>query len=111
MKNTPFNNLLKLLLFSITTARHFLTKDFLNENYYKHFFASIVIAFLVQFSLDFSGVVIWFQLFVGYLIGYGVNFSREWYYSKYKKAPFSFQDIIFGGYGGIIGSLILILTR
>lgn len=111
MKDIPFNNLLKLLLFSVTTIKHFFTRDFLNENYYKHFFASIFLVFTLNRVFNFSGTPLLFELFVGYLIGYGINFAREWYYAKFKEAKFSWEDIIFGGYGGIVGALILNLTR
>lgn len=111
MKDTPFNNMLKSLLFAVTTARHFFTRDFLNENYYKHFFLSIGIVYIINRLIDLTDTPIWFELFVGYLIGYGINFAREWYYAKFKEAKFSWEDIIFGGHGGIVGALILNLTR
>lgn len=112
MKDTPFNNMLKLLIFAVTTVRHFFTKDFLNENYYKHFFISIGTVYVINRLIDLTDTPLWFELFVGYLIGYMINFTREWYYAKKsKEIKFSFEDIVFGGYGGIVGALIVNLTR
>lgn len=111
MKNTPFNNLLFQLIPVVTNLQYFLKKEFVTENFYKHFFASMVILFLGIRIFDLRGLPLPFILFLGYLGGYIINFSREWYLAKFKGTPFSSTDIIFGGYGGLVGTLIYILLQ
>jgi uncharacterized membrane protein len=111
MKDTPFNNMLKLLFFAVTTVKYFFKKEFIKENYYKHFFLSIGIVYVINRLIDLTDTNLWFELIVGYGIGYGINFAREWFYAEFKEAKFSCEDVVFGGYGGLIGALILNLTR
>lgn len=112
---SPFQSLLKNLLPVITNIRYFFTKDFIKENYYKHFLYSLGIIFpIIHLLIEYcylGTTPVGFILFIGYLIMYTLNFLREWYYGKKYKTKWSFKDIIFGGYGGIIGTILyLIIT-
>jgi len=111
MKNTPFNNLLLQLTPVITNLNFFFKKEFITENFYKHFLLSILILFTGIRVFDLKGLPTAFILCVGYLAGYAINFTREWYLAKFKGNPFSFSDVIFGGYGGLIGTLIYIILQ
>ena len=110
---SALSGLLKFLLPGITSVQYFFTKDFIKERYYLHLLVSLVLTFIsmrllfLYFSLGDTPTA--FIIFIGWFGAYLVNWVREWYYAKYHEAPFSFTDIIFGGYGGILGSIIYIL--
>lgn len=111
----------KGFLMYFTTSKYFFTEDFKTKNYYKHFLYSIGINTLLILSLFFitnlAGTGIFFQLFLGGFLAYSYNFVREWWIaSRYVDKDglgdpklFSFEDIIFGSYGGIVGSVIAIV--
>lgn len=113
---SPFDSLLKnALLPVITNLKYFFHKDFIKENYISHFGVSLVLTFLSIHLLTmycYLGITpILFQLVIGYLGAYIVNYLREFYYNKIKGYPFSYIDVIFGGYGGFTGtSIYLIIT-
>jgi hypothetical protein len=91
------------------TAKIF-TPQFETENYYKHLEYSALIAvpwilFLLRFA-NLGDTGYFLPLFIGGFSLYGVNFVREWYYSKYHEAPFDMTDINMGSYGGIIGACL-----
>jgi hypothetical protein len=97
----------------VSSLKYFFTKDFITENYYKHFLYSLVLTFFsIWFLLQHAHLAdtgMPFQLFIGGFGAYAVNFVREWYYAKFKGAPWSFIDLNFGSYGGIIGALLAVL--
>lgn len=97
----------------LTDTTKFFTKDFITQQYHKHFLYSLVLTFFsVWFLLlnaDLADTGIFFQLFVGGFGAWVVNFLRERYYTKKYNAPFDFTDINFGSYGGIIGALLAVL--
>lgn len=103
-------NNIKKYIFDI---RKFISKDFIKQNYYKHFLYSLVLTFFSMWFLlphaDLVDTGLAFQLFIGGFGAYGVNFAREWYYTNKYNAPFDFTDLNFGSYGGIIGALLAVL--
>jgi len=104
-----WNNIKKYL----TDTTKIFSKDFVKQNYHKHLGYSLVLTFfsmwflLIHAHLADTGMP--FQLFIGGVGAYAVNFLREWYYSKYHKAPWDFTDLNMGSYGGIIGALLAVL--
>jgi hypothetical protein len=96
-----------------TDIKFFFTKDFIKENYHKHFLYSLVLTipsiwFMYEY-MQLKDTGIGFTIFIGGFGSRGVNFVREWYYGMKYKASWSWEDINFGTYGGIIGAIIAIL--
>lgn len=91
----------------------FFTKDFIKQNYHKHFLYSLVLTIpSIWFAYEYMylrDTGIGFTIFLGGFGARAVNFAREWYYGIRYKAPWSWEDINFGTYGGIIGAIIAIL--
>ena len=98
----------------VTDIKYFFSKDFKTENYYKHFFYSLVLSFgMVLLFLKFfhlSETAIWFQLFIGGFGAYFVNWVREEILREKFDAIFSWTDVNMGSYGGIVGAALSILT-
>lgn len=92
--------------------KFFFTKDFIKENYYKHFIYSLILVIpCIWFAYEFmylKDTPTWFHVFLGGFGARAVNFVREWYYGVKYKAPWSWEDINFGTYGGILGTIIVI---
>jgi hypothetical protein len=93
--------------------KFFFTKDFIKQNYYKHFLYSLVLTipsiwFMYEY-MHLKDTGIGFTIFVAGFGAKAVNFLREWYYGIRYKAPWSDEDINFGTYGGIIGGIIATL--
>ena len=95
-----------------TDMKFFLTKDFIKQNYHKHFLYSLVLTIpCILLMLNFMHLAdtpILFQVFVGGFGARGVNFLKEWFHGKKYGAPWSWEDINFGTYGGILGASIAI---
>lgn len=90
--------------------KFFFTKDFIKQNYYKHFLYSLVLTipsiwFMYEY-MHLKDTGIGFTIFVSAFGAKAVNWVREWYYGIKYKAPWSDEDINFGTYGGIIGGII-----
>ena len=93
-----------------TDMKFFLTEDFIKQNYYKHFLYSLVLTIpSIWFANEYMHLKdtgIGFTIFVSAFGARAVNFVREWVYGIRYKAPWSWEDINFGTYGGIIGGII-----
>jgi hypothetical protein len=93
--------------------KFFFTGDFIKQNYYKHFLYSLILAIpIVWFAFEYMELKdtgIGFTIFLGGFITRTINWLREWYYGSFHEAPWSNEDINFGTYGGIIGTIITIL--
>lgn len=100
------------LLFFITDLRFFFHKDFFKENYYLHFILSVLISFgIVLFAREYMYLVdtaLWFQLFIGGFAAFFINGVRE-IVVETREVPFSWTDINFGTYGGIVGAFLVTL--
>jgi hypothetical protein len=124
-KSTTFlQDIKRILLLPLTDLQLFFTAKFYKENWHKHFSCSFLIIFpilelLVLFTdihktnFYFMGKM-WsttnlFILFTGYGIGFCGNFLREWILSIKKQTPFSLEDCRFGGYGGALASIVIII--
>ena len=96
-----------------TDMKFFFTKDFIKENYCKHFLYSLVLTIpSIWFAYEYmylKDTGIGFTIFLGGFGARAVNFCKEWYHGIKYKAPWSWEDINFGTYGGIIGAIIAIL--
>lgn len=94
----------------ITDLQFFFKKQFILNNYHKHFFISLALTIPSMFILDtlfnLKDTGIFFHLFVGGFGGYFVNGVREWFYGRKYNAPWDQTDIHMGSYGGVIGALI-----
>jgi hypothetical protein len=90
--------------------KFFFKKDFITQNYYKHFAYSIVLMIpCMWFMLNYMHLAdtpFAFQVFVSGFGAKAINWVREWYYGIKYKAPWSDEDINFGTYGGIIAGII-----
>lgn len=86
------------------------TPDFIKQNYHKHLVYSLVLTFftiwfLFKFAhLGDTGIL--FPIFIGGFGAYWVNFAREFYFSKFRDAPWDGTDLDMGSYGGIIGAIL-----
>ena len=98
----------------VTNTKKIFTPDFIKENYYKHVLYSAVLTFFaIWFLFDFAhlrdtGTL--FPIFIGGFGAYAVNFAREWYYGKFHGAPWDGVDLDMGSYGGIVGTILFLLT-
>jgi hypothetical protein len=91
--------------------KFFFSKDFIKENYHKHFGYSLVLTipclwFMITY-MYLGDTPFGFQAFVCGFGARAVNFVREWYYGKKYGAPMSWEDINFGTYGGLLAPIIL----
>lgn len=104
---------LKGILSYFTSLKLFFSKDFIKENYYKHFGYSIVIGFfLILFFREFlylDTTPLYFNLFVGGFALFTINGLREGKLEDKYGAPFSWNDVFFGSYGGILGAYLCTL--
>lgn len=116
MKTHSFFKLLNILKAPFVNFFNIFNKDFYKERRDLHFAFSfaIVLLFLVigdiVKELQIDQLPFWFILLLGWILAYGINFVREWYYGKFHGAPWDNTDLDMGSYGGILGaSLFLIL--
>jgi len=97
----------------ILDTKYIFSPKFISENYHKHFLYSLVLTFFsiwFLFSFAYLGDTgYFFPVFIGGFGAYIVNWSREWYYSKFHKAPWDTIDIHMGSYGGVVGSILFML--
>ena len=119
MKKTPvYKDVLNGIIYYFTSVKFFFKKEFITQLYWKHFTYSLGLALIPMFILinyfHLGDTPILFQWFVGALSCWVVNWVRE--NIKEAKAikegwvyPYDFLDIIYGSYGGIIATLIIIL--
>ena len=95
----------------ITGFRYFFHKDFIEENYIKHFLYSVLIGILLLFPLclleSFRETQLIFKIIFGGILLYAINWIREDNKRRKYKAPFSQLDINFGSYGGIISAILI----
>lgn len=97
-----------------TDLKYFFSKDFFKERYYLHFSLSIPISFgIVLFFREFmylGDTPVWFQLFIGGAALFAINGIREAILENEEKGiKFSWSDIFFGTYGGIVGAWLVTL--
>ena len=111
MKETPFNSVLQLIWFYISTVKKIFTKEFITERWYLHLLVSFLIGLpVIRFMLKnmhLATTPFLFQLFIGGLLFLIVNALREGFYSTEHEAPFDSVDVIMGSYGGILSALVL----
>jgi hypothetical protein len=91
--------------------KFFFSKDFINENYYKHFGYSLVLTipclWIMLNYMHLADTPFAFHIFVCGFGARGVNFLKEWFHGKKYGAPWSWEDINFGTYGGLLAPVIL----
>ncbi len=108
-----FKQALVGLSFLITDLRFFFHKDFIKENYYLHFFLSVLISFgLVSFFREFmylADTPLLFNLFIGGFALFCINGVRE-IIVETREVPFSWTDINFGFWGGVLGAWLSTLV-
>lgn len=111
MESTFFPMLRDGIIKFFSDLKFFFKKDFIKQNYYKHFVYSLMLTvFCIWFMLNYMHLADtpnWFHIFIGGLGARIVNFAREWYYGIKVKALLSWEDINFGTYGGILAAIIL----
>jgi hypothetical protein len=99
----------------VLNTKFLFSPKFISENYYKHFGYSLVLTFFTiwfLFSFAYLGDTgYFFPVFVGGFGAFGVNWVREWYYAKFKGAPWDDVDVHMGSYGGIVGTIIFLLLK
>jgi hypothetical protein len=95
----------------ITGFRYFFHKDFIEENYIKHFLYSVLIGILLLSPLclleSFRETQLIFKIIFSGTLLYAINWIREDNKRRKYKAPFSQLDINFGSYGGIISAILI----
>jgi hypothetical protein len=98
----------------VLNTKFFLSPDFVKKRYHKHFGYSLVLTFFaIWFLFKFAylgDTGYFFQIFVGGFGAFAVNWVREWYYAKFHQAPWDDVDIHMGSYGGIVGTILFLLT-
>lgn len=104
-KETPFYSLLQHLHPCITNLP-VIIRYFIPERYYLHFTLTAVILLIIGYLLPFDGVPTFARFLIGYIIGYCINFAREWYYAR-KGNRFDINDVFAGAYaGGLVFALL-----
>lgn len=96
----------------VTSIPKVFGKDFIKERFHLHFSITFVLALAfirLLFLYCYLGDTPWyFQIIVGYMFGYAINFAREGYYST-KGAPWSQLDTYAGAYGSTAATILYIL--
>lgn len=107
---SPLAGFPKFLSPTITNIKYFFKKEFISERYILHFFLSM--PFVLPFILlNINKIEWWGLLLLSYFGAYTINWCREAYYEKFHEAPFSYVDVIFGGYGGFTIALISLIVN
>jgi len=111
MECTICKDLWRVSVKLITTLKYFFHKDFIKQNYDKHFFYTreilIYLFIILSFLPSFRETQMVFKVLLGFIIGGGINWFRETTLQAKYKAPFSEEDIIFGSYGGLTAGIII----
>jgi hypothetical protein len=98
----------------VLNLKYFTKPEFFSKNYHKHFGYSVVLTFFAIWFLFLFAYLAdtgyFFQIFIGGFGSFCVNWIREWYYSKFHGAPWDDVDINMGSYGGIVGTILFLLT-
>ena len=98
----------------VLNTKFFFSPDFVKKRYHKHFGYSLVLTFFaIWFLFKFAylgDTGYFFPIFVGGFGAFAVNWVREWYYGIKYKAPWDDVDIHMGSYGGIVGTILFLLT-
>lgn len=86
-------------------------KNFIEENYYKHFFYTILIVFiplflLLQFTNFYHHTPEFLYPFIGYMVGYTVNHLKEGRDLIKFKSPWDWNDVYAGAFGGCVAGLL-----
>lgn len=96
----------------VTSIPKVFSKNFIKERFHLHFSITFVLALAVVrllFLYCYLGdTTWWFQIIVGYMFGYAINFVREGYYFQ-RGAPWSQLDVYAGAYGATLATIIYIL--
>ncbi len=122
MRTTVTQDLKRILLLPLTDFKKFFTEEFYKENWHKHNGYSMLLLIPISlFLITFTGIgnanfyfagIMWpthylFELFIAWAIAFAGNYLREGYNFTVKKAPWSWEDVRFGAYGGIQGRIVL----
>lgn len=103
----------KGILNYFVSLKFLFSKDFIKENYYKHFGYSVLISFfLILFLREFcylNTTPLLFNLFIGGFTLFIINGVRESKLEDKYGAPFSWNDIFFGAHGGVLGAYLCTL--
>ena len=98
----------------VLNTKFFFSPDFVKKRYHKHFGYSLVLTFFsIWFLFKFAylgDTGYFFPIFIGGFGAFAVNWVREWYYGIKYKAPWDDVDIHMGSYGGIVGTILFLLT-
>jgi hypothetical protein len=109
----PVVKVLKMILEYITNVQYFFKKEFITERYWKHFTYSLVFLFFITWLfhlyVDLADTGLFFKLFISGFLAFLGNFWREVYLKDKGVSKFSWGDVHFGSYGGIVGALIFSL--
>ncbi len=105
MKDTPFNNLLRLLAPTITHIP-LIVRYCIKERHYLHALVTFVIV-RALFSLTINiGVPSVIMGVFGYIVGYIANYTWEWYYAK-RGNRFDINDVLAGAWFGFISGCLI----
>jgi len=108
-EKSPLENLLRGILKFVTDLQYIFHKDFIKENYYKHFGYSLPLTFvcicigLWLFDLQDTGAL---PTILGGFGAFAFNGIRESILEEEYDAPFSWTDINIGGRGGTLGGFL-----
>ncbi len=111
MQASIFPLIIKGAWFYISSVKKIFTKDFIKQHWYQHMLYSFILGIifigfaLLKMGLDDTPLL--FQMFIGGLGLFTVNFLREWWMGVKHEAPMDLVDCIMGSYGGILSVLFL----
>jgi hypothetical protein len=115
MKTHSFFKLLNILKAPFVNFFNIFNKDFYKERRDLHFAFSfaIVLLFLVigdiVKELQIDQLPFWFILLLGWILAYGINFVREWYYAAKGAGKWDWFDIYAGCYGGLTAAILYLI--
>lgn len=115
MKTHSFFKLLNILKAPFVNFFNIFNKDFYKERRDLHFAFSfaIVLLFLVigdiVKELQIDQLPFWFILLLGWILAYGINFAREWYYAAKGASKWDWFDIYAGCYGGLTAAILYLI--
>lgn len=117
MDFSSFFSLLKVMSKPFTRIGEvFNFKTFFKERRYLHFIVSFLIVGLFYFggsqfkTTQISYYPWWVVLIFGWMVAYGINYSREWVLKVRGKAEWDILDIFAGAYGGGIAAVVYLLV-